>query len=241
MPNRPSRAGGWSRADRLALLSEISDRAFFPYVRCEPLPITPSMISRLRSITCKELINYRIDHPGPILRYVIAGLLRERQAIDAGGDDIVVPTTGAEPWMNRELFICAACLRDLELHQFTLWSPEGMDHSSDGYQAEGHLLVEEHKIIGGAKFALLEDGWNWQFVWIHPEYRRRGYLSRRLQQWLNRYGPFIADQPNAHTSALLAKGWKDQIRIKPIPHNFAVPKAMSAKISKKLARPALAW
>lgn len=178
--------------------------------RFKGVPLVFGAFAHCADITFDEFIDYRINHPTALTQDKIARLLRKREARDTGDCDIRVDPVTGNLWMHQELFICAACLCILELQDAVLWMPDGFKEGSN--ETDGWLLVEQRQIIGGAKFSLTDGHWEWQFVWIHPEHRRKGYLLKRLPQWIDRYGSFIADQPNQHVRALLQKaGYADKI------------------------------
>jgi len=207
MPYRPPKPPGKSRIAKLQRLNDTLE-AF----RFKGGPVIKGENADCRDITFAEIVDYRINHPTAFVQDRIAYLLSKRRAVDAGTLDIRVDPIAGERWMHEELFICAACLWLLEGQDAVLWNPEGFDPKDAG-PTDGWLLVEERQIIGGAKFSF-DGNWEWQFVWIHPEYRHKGYVLKRLPQWIERYGSFVADQPNSHALALLKKaGYADKITI----------------------------
>jgi len=160
-----------------------------------------------------DIIDYRINHPSVLIQEMIAGFLSKRATLDAGTCDIRVDPVEGAPWMHRELALRALCLCALQDNDAVLWTPKGFKDGS--LETDGWLLVEQHQIVGGAKFHLNDGRWSWQFVWIDPEHRRKGYVCKRLPQWIKRYGSFVADQPNQHALAMLRKaGYTDKILIK---------------------------
>jgi hypothetical protein len=206
MPHRPPNRKKQRRLQAFEDLIAESERFRFQGIPMRRLGYYPDL-------TLGEIMDYRIIHPSQAVQDIIARALSRRAVIDAGEADIRVDPLAGASLLHHELFICAACLYVLELQDACLWKEKGFPPEECG-QTDGWLLVEQRQIIGGAKFSRIDDIWMWQFAWIHPEHRRKGYLLKRLPQWIERYGSFVADQPNQHARALLRKaGYTDKILI----------------------------
>jgi hypothetical protein len=53
---------------------------------------------------------------------------------------------------------------------------------------------------------LKSPGWHLLFIWVSPEWRRKGVLSRRWPKWRETYGDFTVERPiSAAMVAFLTK------------------------------------
>jgi len=100
----------------------------------------------------------------------------------------------------------------------TKWELWAGPDTQDGL-CEGWLLVEAGHLVGAAEFRQwpTSEGrtWFWYFVYVDPEHRRQGVVSRRLPVWERRYPGLIIDQPNPHMTRLLRKfGADKRLRLK---------------------------
>jgi ribosomal protein S18 acetylase RimI-like enzyme len=171
-------------------------------------------VSRYETPTLKEIQEYRREYPSEGILRAIAKLLARRhtEAIELNEDVVVSKYESPWGWEHDEIDLRGACF-DLMEGSDVRWYAQ-----RSGPTSEGWLLVENRRIVGAAEFRL-RDGvqitadfqqqarrhWTWWWVYVDPEYRRTGVVSRRLSIWESRYGDFLIDQPNRCALALLEK------------------------------------
>ena len=164
----------------------------------------------------REARQYRREHPSDkVLRAIEKHLARRRIEPTEANEDIVVDQHSPWSWQHDEIDIRARCFGLMEIADSTWFPPKKKEPPGGWAPSEGWLLVENYRIVGAAEFIQFPawdfisqsaiKTWVWDWVWIDPEHRRKGVVSRRLPIWEARYGDFVIDQPNPYATALLEK------------------------------------
>ena len=180
-------------------------------------PLWPIKMSHYEAAAIRrEIQQYRRGHPSDkVLRSIEKHLARRRIDPTEANKDIVVDQHSPWSWQHDEIDLRAACFDLMEIAD-TRWFPPRKVAPPGGWApSEGWLLVENHRIVGAAEFIQFPAWdfihqsttkiWAWDWVWVDPEHRRQGAVSRRLPIWEAQYGGFVIDQPNPYATALLEK------------------------------------
>ena len=179
-------------------------------------PIRPIKVSRYEdpSRIMWEVQQYRRERPSDkVLRAIEKHLARRRiEPVEPDKDIVVNQHDSPWGWQHEEIDLRAACFGLMEVAD-SRWFPRKAAPPGGWAPSEGWLLVEDHRIVGAAEFVqhvIWELGrtrpaWLWDWIWVDPEHRRKGVVSRRLPVWEARYGNFVIDQPNPYAAALLEK------------------------------------
>ena len=130
------------------------------------------------------------------------------------GADLVVKR-GDAPWLHKLVFERARRLKQEQGYDFTQWSPDGPNWERSKYEPEppiAYLLIEQGNIAAGvAGFVFMHwddrvSSWHLLFVWVAPEWRRQGVLTRRWANWRKLYGDFTVETPvSIEMATFLAK------------------------------------
>jgi len=113
--------------------------------------------------------------------------------VDADPYDPVMPHS--PKWMQREMYERATRFRREMGFDFVQWTAPGRVADQE---ARGHLLTDEHGAIHGACSFRPHGGtgrWGLQWIWVRPEARRTGILSRQWEDMRRRYGDFLVEGP----------------------------------------------
>ena len=109
-------------------------------------------------------------------------------------------------WATRDV-ACGTTVDMMEVSEL-LWELSG-DTYPDDLREDGWLLVEEGRIVGATEFREEDTSWGrvwiWFWVYVDPEYRRKGVVTRRIPRWESQYPGMIIDQPNPHMQRLIHK------------------------------------
>jgi len=113
---------------------------------------------------------------------------------------------GSPQWQKDEVTLRAEALR-ISCHHTTV--PFAHPYV-DWDDRVGILLVENGGIIGAAGFSnvtFIKDdrefvpweeylkNWQWLFAFIDPQHRRKGYITKRIPEWRERFGEFNSTRP----------------------------------------------
>jgi hypothetical protein len=145
----------------------------------------------------EELRNFRRLNLSPRIRAEITRLLSTRRNDVTVTEDILVSRHQPEwGWRHDEMQLRARIFELLEIAEVA-WD---LVDCPPGLRRDGWLLVEDGHIIGATEFRqeLTDQGrrWFWFWLFVDPEYRRQGAVTRRLPIWEGRYPGMIIDQPN---------------------------------------------
>ena len=180
--------------------------------KVDPLPNVPDLC-QLSGL--EEIRNFRRRHPSPRIRAEIARLLATRRNGDFTGDITVSRRESSWDWQHSEMRLRSRIFELMEVADL-LW---GLRDYTRDLRRDGWLLVEDNRIVGATEFHQEDTSWGrvwvWFWVYVDPEYRRQGVVTRRMSQWERQYPRMIIDQPNPHMSRLIHKtGLHQRCRIK---------------------------
>jgi GNAT superfamily N-acetyltransferase len=180
--------------------------------KVNPLPNLPAL-SQLSGL--EEIRSFRRRHPSLRIQAEIARLLATRRECDLACDIMVSRRESSWDWRHSEMRLRSRIFELMEVADL-LW--ELRDYSHD-LRRDGWLLVEDRRIVGATEFRQEETSWGrvwiWFWVYVDPEYRRQGVVTRRIPRWERQYPSMIIDQPNPHMSRLIRKtGLHQRCRIK---------------------------
>lgn len=100
-------------------------------------------------------------------------------------------------WKHKEMYYRALEFKSEFHYSFTQWSKEGRED----VDAHGFLITgEQGKIVGACAFQnrLQKDNsyrWGLQWIWICPDERGKGHLSKRWKMYRERFGDFHVEHP----------------------------------------------
>ncbi|MDA7947995.1 MAG: C2H2-type zinc finger protein [Hyphomicrobiaceae bacterium] len=128
-------------------------------------------------------------------------LARFRRLLNATGDPVEVKL-GSGQWRHDEIYLRAKMFKREFGYDFPQWSPFG-DETPD---ARGFLFNDDtgtfgHGAIAGAcafrwrEFADSAPRWAMDWVWLAPDVRRKGLLSRQWALFQERFGSFYLQPP----------------------------------------------
>ena len=106
-------------------------------------------------------------------------------------------TTESPRWMHKEIYLRASAFKRELKYDFVQWeSPRG---DTDPY-VQGCLFVNPDSILVGACALRWREHderffWGLQWIWISPDYRRRGILTRHWSELRESYGDFLVEGP----------------------------------------------
>jgi hypothetical protein len=161
----------------------------------------------------QSYMEYMRAHPSKEIQRECRKLLKRRgREYIAGNNDILVNPWDSPKWMHKEMYIRLRCLQLVERIDTCRWWEHGFKGERDTeLNSEGWLLVENYHLVGAAKFSRLyfepkqKFVWSFDLVYIDPEHRCKGYTSKRIGGWIEKYGNFILDQPNPAARGMLRK------------------------------------
>jgi hypothetical protein len=120
--------------------------------------------------------------------------------------------------MHDQMTLRARCFQLIEVPGRP-WPPVP---GEDTLCFESWLFIEDYCIISVAGFEKARTNageifWAWNWAFIDSEHRRKGYLSKRLGLWAERYKPtLVVDAPNEDAVAMLRKaGYAERFLIQP--------------------------
>lgn len=117
-------------------------------------------------------------------------------------------TSKSPAWKHNEMYERALAFKREFHYDFTQWGSHGRD---DDPNARGFLFSNEAGAITGACAFRLRindecSRWGLQWVWIAPQYRRDGYLTRQWKIFRSKFGDFTVEAPvSPAMAAFLAK------------------------------------
>jgi hypothetical protein len=120
----------------------------------------------------------------------------------SNGNDAVHVNSISPKWLQWELFLRARRFQREFDFDFPQWSPFGDEQPS----AHGFLFNDttgtfgQGAIVGGCVFRWVEfldapDRWGMDWVWIAPDARRKGVLSRNWPNFIKQFGEFHLTRP----------------------------------------------
>ena len=130
-------------------------------------------------------------------------------------------------WQHRMVYERAHRLKLEQHYDFTQWKPDGVpwEHSAERpTPPHAVLLIEQQDIavgvvsfINGRRWSNVAPGWLLSFIWIAPEWRRQGVLSRRWPAWRATYGEaFMLEPPLSEAMEAFALKHHHPIEIKTV-------------------------
>jgi hypothetical protein len=137
-------------------------------------------------------------------------------ALNLGTNADLTVERASPGWMQAMVYERARRLQREEHYDFVQWSADGPNwERSSEFPTPPHaiLLIEQGNIaVGIAGFQTGQFwsniclGWHMLFVWVAPEWRRQGILSRRWPAWRAAYGEFTVETPiSSGMASFLAK------------------------------------
>ncbi|WPR75223.1 hypothetical protein [Algoriphagus sp. NG3] len=118
-------------------------------------------------------------------------------AFEKDGDDAERVTHSSPTWKHHEMYNRALAFKREFRYDFTQWSKKGPeDQESQGYLFTG----DKGEIVGACAFRkrLQNDNtyrWGLQWIWICPDERGKGHLSKRWKMFRERFGDFHVEPP----------------------------------------------
>lgn len=132
-------------------------------------------------------IRLAVLHPRPDRAFLKA---RDR-------DDLAAPWVDyrSPQWKHELMYRRAFAFKREFRYDFSQWARKPLDDP----EPEGFLFSDEDgRVIGAAAFRPQSDAdrlWRLDWVWIAPDYRRQGHLSRQWSSFRQRYGDFDMTPP----------------------------------------------
>lgn len=74
---------------------------------------------------------------------------------------------------------------------------EGIPYHIENNPEDCHLFIYDFAPVGGVVFFGCGDAWTLDWVWIEPEYRRKGILRGAWPILKQRYGNFAVSEPHS--------------------------------------------
>jgi len=144
---------------------------------------------------------HRIQH-GQVIRALKPRPLRGFIERLKRSDDPEHITSLSAAWLQNELYFRARMFRREFSYDFVQWSPNG----TEDITVHGFLFNDDTKtfgdgaIVGGGVFRWREfqnapARWTFDWVWIAPDARRKGILTRRWGAFKERFGNFYLMPP----------------------------------------------
>ena len=132
-------------------------------------------------------------------------------------------TSLSASWLQNELYFRARMFRREFDYDFIRWSPNGAEETTvhgflfnDDTNTFGHGAIAGGGVFRWRKFQDAPSGWTFDWVWVSPDARRKGILTRRWPKFTERFGNFYLMPPlSAAMTNFAEKGGHSLPRGKP--------------------------
>lgn len=105
------------------------------------------------------------------------------------------------PWQHRQMYLRARAFKKEFGYDVIQWE----DHRESDINAHGFLLHEEGIILGACAFRWRRDHWAMQWIWLCPQARHKGLLTKWWPLFIMWFGNFDVEQPLSDAMAAFVK------------------------------------
>lgn len=103
--------------------------------------------------------------------------------------------SNAPAWLYKEVYERAVLFKREFAYDFVQWPASGGRAPRDPYWIGYVFTAEDGAIDGACAFYLADSEWSLHWVWVRPEKRRCGLLSKRWPGFLREFGDFWIEHP----------------------------------------------
>lgn len=104
-------------------------------------------------------------------------------------------------WKHRQMYLRARAFRNEFGYDFIQWA-DGIEKDEN---AHGFLFHEDGVIIGACAFRRRRDHWGMQWIWLAPQARRKGILTKWWPRFVKMFGNFDVEQPLSEAMTAFVK------------------------------------